>query len=85
MQTIVTKYYPCTNHRGARITAVCNAGRVSLAWEYGTDAASNHRLACEALRAKLGWTQSNNYPPMLGGETATGYVWVFTCEPVTGN
>lgn len=85
MQTILTRYLGATNHRPSRIVAQCQAGRISLAWEHGESVQNNHRAACEALRAKLGWTKVNNYPAMIGGETATGYVWIYTSEQTTTN
>ena len=85
MQTIITRYLGPTNYKPSRIVAQCEAGRIIVSWKHGESVQNNHRAACEALRAKLGWTVTAGYPAMLGGETRAGYVWVFTSEQTTTN
>jgi len=74
MQAIKTRYRGATNHRGSRIIATAQAGKVTVPWDYEHDTEDNHKLAATALCDKLQWT----------GNLATGclpsgdYVYVFT-------
>jgi hypothetical protein len=54
-QAITTKYHPPTNTRGSRISAQCDAGRLSLPWDDALDSDGNHRAAAAALIKRLGW------------------------------
>lgn len=71
-QAIVTKYYGPTNTRGARIRATCEAGSLTVSWDYALGVAENYEAACNALLKKLGW-DANGY---RGGYTGDSYVWV---------
>ena len=86
MQVIKTKYFGPTNVKGSRIIAACDAGRITMSYNYAANIGDSHREACEALRDKLGWTVENNYSPMVGGQSSDGaYYWVFGCDSVTRN
>ncbi len=53
MQAITTKYLGPTDTRGARIKARCQAGSVTVPFEYG--ATDPHDVAALALLVKLDW------------------------------
>jgi hypothetical protein len=55
MQAIQTTYHGPTNTRGARIVARCDAGRLTVAWDYALSIERNHDAAAIALARKLGW------------------------------
>lgn len=54
-QAIVTRYYGPTNTRGSRVKATCDAGSLTVSWDYALDAPENHAAAVYALAHKLGW------------------------------
>ena len=54
-QAITTKHYGPTNHRGSRVKATCEAGSVTLPWDYALNTEKNHDKAALALAEKLGW------------------------------
>ena len=77
MQAIITKYHGPTNTRGSRISARCEAGRVSIPYPHELSGQAVHRAAAEALAANLGWTGAH-YGELLGGGLPSGeYVFVF--------
>lgn len=53
MQAIITKYLGPTNHHGARVKAICDAGMLTVPWDYGAGTPENHERAANALRRKL--------------------------------
>lgn len=62
MQAIETKWLGPTNHRGSRVKATCQAGSVTVGWDYGagndtgqSDVEANHDRAARALIQKMGW------------------------------
>jgi len=55
MQAILTKYLGPTDHHGARVKAVCDAGALTLSWDDALDTTANHDAAAAALARKLGW------------------------------
>lgn len=71
-QAITTKYHGPTDHRGSRVTAKCDAGRITVPWDHSLDSTENHAAAVRALIHKLGW----NGTFYLGG-TSDGYVAVW--------
>ncbi len=75
MQAIVTKYLGPTNVRGSRIKAKCQAGSVTLSWEYGLNSMNNHLAAAKALATKLGW----NYGEWIGAGLPDGSC-VYVCS-----
>lgn len=76
MQAITTHFCPPTNNLPPRITARCQAGRVTVAHPVQKSEQAAHRVAAEALAAKLNWV-GPHYGPLVGGEIPGGYVFVF--------
>lgn len=74
-QAIETRYAGPTDHRGSRVIARCQAGRVIVSWDDALDVAANHARAAERLVAKLGWEWSNG--AWHGGASADGRGFVF--------
>ena len=71
-QAIKTRYIGPTNSRGSRVVAECDAGKVTVSWDYALGVSDNHQAACRALMDKFGWTQ-----PMAGGGYKDGSMfWV---------
>ena len=82
MQSIQTKFLPCTNFRGSRVKAWCEAGSIVLSWDYALGVAENHAAAASALAEKLGWV-GGNYGALVGGCLPIGgYAFVFTGKAV---
>lgn len=50
MQAIQTKYLAPTNFKGPRVVAKCDAGKVTVSWDYESDVVTNHVKAAKALR-----------------------------------
>jgi hypothetical protein len=76
MQAIRTRYHGATNTKQSRITASCQAGRVTVNYDHALNLDQNHRAACEALRARLEWV-APHHSPMVGGVFAGDTYWVF--------
>lgn len=77
MQAIVTKYLGPTDTKGERIKATCDAGSVTVAWDYSM---SMHQLAVSQLTAKLGWTAEQGYHGQWHGGSmpnSSDMCWVF--------
>lgn len=52
MRTVVTKFLPATDTKGARIKATAEGvGSVTVAWDHSLDSELNHRLAMRTLLA----------------------------------
>jgi len=80
MQAIVTKYLGPTNSRGARVKAFCDAGGITVPWDYALDTEGNHDRAARALIQKLGWNEDWREPWHRGGLPAKApYVNVYVC------
>ena len=80
MQAIQTKFLPCTNFRGSRVKAWCEAGSVTVSWDYALSVEENHTKAAQALVEARGWT-GGNYGTLVGGclpAPCHGYAFVFT-------
>ena len=80
MQAIITRYLGPTNYRGSRIKARCDAGTITVPYDYAAHSGEGvHRIAAEALRDKLGWTGR-----LVGGAfpdaDRDGYAFVFVPE-----
>lgn len=54
-QAILTKYLSPTNTRGARIKAWCEAGSITIPYQYEKNTDESHALAARLLHEKLGW------------------------------
>lgn len=78
MQAIKTQYFGATNTKGARIKATCDAGSVTVPWDYACSVATNHYFAARELQNKLGW---DDYGPLAGGSLGHVFVWVFVKRP----
>lgn len=73
MQAIQTKYFSPTLHKGSRIKATCEAGSITVNWNYSSDTELNHVTAAFMLMAKLGWAGN-----LVTGQLKDGsYVHVF--------
>ncbi len=73
MQTITTKFYGPTNHKGARIKAETTSGvKLWQSWDYALNTSQNHEHAAKALKDKMQWKGK-----MEGGYTLSGMVFVF--------
>lgn len=55
LQAITTTFRGPTNHRGARIIAKAQAGRLTLPWDHDLDVQENHERAAKAFVEKFGW------------------------------
>ena len=71
MQAITTKYLGPTNTKGRRIKASCEAGSITVYYDYEFSVSENHDSACKALLAKLEWNGT-----YIGGGYANGYIYV---------
>lgn len=81
-QAITTKYHGPTNTRGARISARCAAGRITISRHGDNDAldgAELHAKAITALIAKLGWdATAYSKGAWHMGATTDGYCAVYS-------
>lgn len=80
MQAIQTKFLPCTNFRGSRVKAWCEAGSIVLSWSHALNVDENHAKAANALAEARGWT-GPAYGTLVGGSLPApchGYAFVFT-------
>ena len=84
MQTIQTKFIGPTNTRPSRVKASCDAGNITVSWDYGLNTDENHMSAANQLRQKLEWDQ-DCYAEMVGGHTKLGMVFVFVSDLYTLN
>lgn len=76
LQAIETKWIAPTNVRGSKVKASCHAGSLTLHWDHAKNVEDNHRTACDALVAKLGWDGE-----FIGGVIRNGvYVFVRNVE-----
>ena len=71
MQAIRTRYHGPTNTRGSRITATCEAGSLTMPFDYSLNDEGNHRKAVELLMKRLQWVAVYQ-----GGEFGGDYYWV---------
>lgn len=72
-QAIQVRYFPATNHRGARLKATAPAGSTFFSYDYGLNAADNAQLVATQYAHSKGWTGE-----LAGGQLANGdYVFVF--------
>lgn len=87
MQAIQVKYLAPTNNRGSRLKASCDAGNVTISWDYRLSIEENDDAAFKALIQKLGWTKNNGYTDTWSkGSLDKGDVTVYTmanCEVFT--
>lgn len=77
MQAIITKYLPPTQSRGSRIKASCQSGSITVPYDDGGHN-NPHLIACNALRAKLGWGEDTHGRMVEGGlPDGSGSCFVF--------
>jgi hypothetical protein len=74
MQAITTKFHGPTDSRGSRVTARCQARRMTVGWDHALDSEANHARAAEQLARKLGWSGR-----WIGGALPDGTGNVFVC------
>lgn len=72
-QAIATKYMRATNTKGARVKATAWGGSATVPYDYELDVPDAHRVAADALIAKLGWTGTY---AQGGNVEGTGYYFV---------
>lgn len=77
MQAIQTKYHGPTNHRGSRITARCDAGSLTLPYDYALNIEGNHIAAARELALKLSWLESGKLSMHSGCLPDGTYAHVF--------
>lgn len=73
-QAIVVKFLAPTNHRGSRLVATAEAGRVIVPWDYAKDVTDNEIAAAKALASKYGWQGAwvgGRLPGAAGGAVFT--------------
>jgi hypothetical protein len=70
MQAIQTRFLGPTNHRGARVVAWCDAGRLVVSWDHSLSVEPNHAAAASALRVKLDWPGDMVSGALPGGDYA---------------
>lgn len=82
LQAIVTRYHGPTNHKGSRISARADAGRIMVPYDYALNVEDNHKAAAQALVERFGWTVDKGYPPLAGGALPNhgGYCFVMPWE-----
>lgn len=73
-QAITTKFHGPTNHKGARISASCEAGRVYVPYDHALGSFENHQQAVFVLVSKLNWLGGGR--EWVGGALKIGYVFV---------
>lgn len=56
MQAIQTKYISATSTKGSRVKAWCEAGSITVPYEYAHSESDMHYAAAQKLLVKLGWT-----------------------------
>lgn len=55
MQAIITKFLPCTNTKGSRIKATCQAGSIIIDYPHELSGMDCHAKAAYALLSKMQW------------------------------
>lgn len=80
MQAIETRYLPCTNSRGSRVKALCDAGTVTVPWDHALDCDGNHDAAARALVSKLGWSGRRWHRGALKASRGRVYVCSYLTE-----
>lgn len=74
MQAILTKFHGPTDHKPARVSAYCEAGKLTCKWDHARTAEQNHWNAAVYLRAQLNWEGDLACGALPNG---TGYAFVF--------
>ncbi len=80
MKAITTTFRGPTDTKSARVFARdMDGNRANVPYQYIGNTEDAHRLAAEALCRKMDW-----YGHLVGGETKTGYVFVFCTHYLEG-
>lgn len=79
MQAIVTKYHGPTDKRGSRISASCEAGRISIPYPHELSSPDAHEAAAQALLGKVGL--SDKWRIVGGGLPGRGAGYAFVMVP----
>lgn len=81
MQTILTKYFGPTDHRGTRIRAKASYAKTTYwhDWDYSKNAEENYREAARQLLIKLNW-ESVAGSWVMGSLTGGDYIFVNTSD-----
>lgn len=74
MQAITTKYLGPTNSSGARVSARCQARRITVAWDHAIGVDANHARAAKALAEALKWAGT-----WVSGGLSDGCGFAFVC------
>lgn len=77
MQAILTRYHGPTDYHGARITARCEAGKVTIPYPHELSGEAVHRAAAIALCSKLGWNPDHLIAGALPDSSPDSYAFVF--------
>lgn len=77
MQAIITKYLGPTDHRGARIKAIADAGSVMVHWDHALNVEDNHQRAATALAEKFRWLTNTTRLAGGGMPQQTPYAYCF--------
>lgn len=75
MNAIQVRYLSPTNTRGGRLVAVADVpdGRLVIGYPHEAgEGEKAHRVAAEALAARLGWDARSGYAPLRGGRLPDG-------------
>ena len=79
MQAIKTRFVGPTNTKGSRVKASCDAGTVTLSWDYSVGSEGNHQKAAMALLNKI-HSQSGHFDgwkgPWVGATYNGDTYWV---------
>ena len=73
-QAVATQFHGPTNHRGARVIAKAEAGRMTHNWDYALGIGGNHRAAAQKLVEKFGWGWGDHWAG--GGLPGSGFAFV---------
>ncbi len=74
LKAITTTYHGPTDYSGSRITARCEARRITVPYDHGLSADDNHIEAARGLRDLVGWPGAMVGGALPGGR---GYAFVF--------
>lgn len=71
---IKTRFIPCTDHKGFRISVSCVTlnRRIIVAWDYAINPEENHKKALREFLRQV-WQDA---PDFIGAAAGDGYYWV---------
>lgn len=68
MQAIRTRYLPATNTKPSRIKAECEAGTITISYDYNLNIDQLHQKAVMKLLEKLNWKPTFIYTGSFNGD-----------------